>query len=905
MARTATRKVEVSIVGDASSMVRAFRQGDKAASGFGRRGGKLGAVGMGMLAGAAAGVTVAVGQGLVSAFQTGVREFSEAQKVSAQTAAALKSTGGAAGVTQKHIEDMAGSLQKQTGLQDDAIQGAQNLLLTFTKISNAGPDKIFDRATQATMDLSVALGKDMGSSAIMVGKALNDPVRGVTALGRAGVQFTASQKETIKSLVDTGRVADAQKMILKELETQVGGSARAFGETTPGQIEKAKRAFEDMSQGVVTAVAPIAAAVLPGLTAAINGTVSFFQTNFPRIQAVAMTVWNWFSANLLPTFRSIGSSIGSIVVSIVGIFRTYWPQIMSVVGPIVRALGGTIKSAFGVIAGVLKLVASILRGDFSGAWQAIKGIASSAISGVASLVKNIPQALLSAAGALLKAALDLGKKVVEKIAEGIGSAPGLIKTGLSRLFGLAGDAGAVNPYLSQITGAGAKVPQAVAKGITGGKGKVSKGMSTMLGGAAGDAKGTAGSKGQPVGSALSSGIAQGVRDAGSSVGGAISSVIRQGIQQAKSENDIRSPSGRTARELGRPLADGTAQGIRQRGNQVRNALTGIVNAGMRSAVASAKNNAISLASSLASMFGQARTAGDTGRLGELERSLAADQSARQEDSLKRAKDEAIAEEAAKLAAKAGAEDAAQAERDYQDAVRNRLDAEAQLSDFYRQREIEDLRTDVQNRQTQYENDINNLAAQFGRGEISAEKFSEELDKLIGGERGAALGGAFALQFEMALKAVKDQLGALSGITGVQGVMPGSATPERPRETWERDVANVRQSLESEWEKKGESWKKTNKKQPWVQGKLNSWIRANKAKYGLATGGITQGPMPAIIGEAGREAVIPLEGPRARRMLRAGGIGGTVVNLTFNGVLDAKDAARMLRPELDRLVRLAV
>ena len=74
---------------------------------------------------------------------------------------------------------------------------------------------------------------------------------------------------------------------------------------------------------------------------------------------------------------------------------------------------------------------------------------------------------------------------------------------------------------------------------------------------------------------------------------------------------------------------------------------------------------------------------------------------------------------------------------------------------------------------------------------------------------------------------------------------------------------------------------------------------------LALGGITQGPTNAMIGEAGAEAVIPLDGTRARRMLRGSGLGGTVINLTLNGVLDAKDAARVLRPELDRLVRLAV
>jgi hypothetical protein len=900
----ATRKVEVAIVGDASSMVRAFRQADTAASGFGKRGSKLGAVGMGLLAGGAAGLTVAVGQGLVSAFKTGISEFSEAQKVSAQTAAALKSTGGAAGVTQKHIESMAGALQKQTGLQDDAIQSSQNLLLTFTKISNSGPDKIFDRATRATLDLSVALGKDMGSSAMMVGKALNDPVKGVSALGRAGVQFTSSQKETIKSLVETGRVADAQKMILRELETQVGGSARAFGETTPGQVAKAQRAFEDLTQGAVTAIAPLAAAVLPGLTAAINGTVSFFETNWPRLQAIAMQVWNWFSVNLLPTFREIGTGIASIVVSIVGIFRTYWPQIMSVVGPYVRAFGGLVKSTLTTIANVVKLVASILRGDFGGAWQAIKGIASSAVSGIASLMKNIPQALWNAATGLLKAAVDLGKKVVKKIAEGIASAPGLIKQGLSSLFGLAGDPNAIPRSVQQL---GAGIPKDVAQGITDGKGKVAKGMSLMLGGASTDAKGTAGGKAKPVGSAISQGIAQGVRDAGPNVGGAIGDVIRQGIQQAKQENGIKSPSEKFATQVGGPISQGIAEGIKREQAKPKTALVKVVNAAMKAAVASAKSNVVSLAGSFASMFSQASTAGQFGTISQKESQLAADQQARQKTALEGAVTAAEAEEAAKLAAKATAEDQVAAERDYQDAIKATADARIALSDFNRQKEIDDLRAIAEADRTRNEEAVNNLAARFAAGQISAAQFSTELDALIGGEKGGALGDAFALQFSLALDAIRRQITAISKIGGADDVKGAGAQVERPREAWDQAVENVKRSLESQWDGNSDAWKKNNKKVPWVTNKLNAWKRANAAKYGiaLAKGGITTGPTNALIGEAGREAVIPLEGTRARRMLRSTGIGGPSVNLTFNGVLDAKDAARMLRPELDRLVRLAV
>ena len=196
--------------------------------------------------------------GLVATLKTGVDEFMGAQKVLAQTGAVLKSTGGAANVTSKQITTMSESLMKLSGVDDEAIQSGQNLLLTFTKIRNetGKGNNIFDQATLAMTNLSVAMGKDLSSSAILVGKALNDPVKGVGALSRAGVQFTASQKDTIKALVDSGNVMGAQKMILKELETQFGGSAKAAGQTLPGQLNILKETFRNTAAELVTVFIP-------------------------------------------------------------------------------------------------------------------------------------------------------------------------------------------------------------------------------------------------------------------------------------------------------------------------------------------------------------------------------------------------------------------------------------------------------------------------------------------------------------------------------------------------------------------------------------------------------------------------------------------------------------------------
>jgi hypothetical protein len=75
--------------------------------------------------------------------------------------------------------------------------------------------------------MSAALGRDLNSSVLQVGKALNDPVRGMTMLSRAGVVFTEQQRDQIKALAESGDQLGAQKIILRELTKEFQGSAKA------------------------------------------------------------------------------------------------------------------------------------------------------------------------------------------------------------------------------------------------------------------------------------------------------------------------------------------------------------------------------------------------------------------------------------------------------------------------------------------------------------------------------------------------------------------------------------------------------------------------------------------------------------------------------------------------------
>jgi len=250
--------VVVPISADTSGLTRGLNKGQSGLRKFGKM--------AGLVAGAA------VLGGLIKTIQIGTKKFIEQDDAIKQTNARLKSTGGVANVTAASVVKLSDAIASKTGIDDDQIHSAENMLLTFTNLRNEvgkGND-IFNQATQVAADLSIAFKKDLQGSAILVGKALNDPVKGLSALSRVGVQFTEGQKKAIKALVETGDIMGAQKLIIKELNTQVGGAAAAFGQTLPGQLSILKQAFDEVALGLAVKFIPWVMRAFKSLTGFIS-----------------------------------------------------------------------------------------------------------------------------------------------------------------------------------------------------------------------------------------------------------------------------------------------------------------------------------------------------------------------------------------------------------------------------------------------------------------------------------------------------------------------------------------------------------------------------------------------------------------------------------------------------------
>jgi hypothetical protein len=204
---------------------------------------------------AALGVALAGAGALIA---KNVQSLARIESINAQTAQTISSMGNAANISAKEVEALAGQLESLTATEAESIQEGANLLLTFGNISNQlgeGND-IFTQTTEIMVDFARVMRKGPADAAIQLGKALNDPTIGMTALRKAGVSFTEQQTEQVKALQSSGDLLGAQKVILAELQKQFGGSGAAYAKTFSGQLELMGHELGTIGEEATMAVMP-------------------------------------------------------------------------------------------------------------------------------------------------------------------------------------------------------------------------------------------------------------------------------------------------------------------------------------------------------------------------------------------------------------------------------------------------------------------------------------------------------------------------------------------------------------------------------------------------------------------------------------------------------------------------
>jgi hypothetical protein len=186
----------------------------------------------------------------------------------------------------------------------EVIKGVQAQLLSFKKLSaSAGQvGGVFDRVTKAAFDMAAAGFGSAESNAIALGKAFEDPIRGLTALRRSGTVFTEEQQKLIKTLVDSGDLLGAQTVILNELETQYGGTAEA----TANWSDKLNLAFDNVKESVGKALTPAFERFAKFLIEQVIPPVTrFFDEDFPAMLSKFGAMASGLSEALAPIGQAL------------------------------------------------------------------------------------------------------------------------------------------------------------------------------------------------------------------------------------------------------------------------------------------------------------------------------------------------------------------------------------------------------------------------------------------------------------------------------------------------------------------------------------------------------------------------------------------------------------------------
>lgn len=158
----------------------------------------------------------------------------EQDRAERRIASVLKATGNAAGFTAEQLGRVASSMQNQIGIGDELILNTMAIIGTFKNVRG----DVFLEATTLAADMAEVLGGDAASKATQLGKALNDPLKGMSALAEAGVGFTDQQKEQVRVLQQSGDMMGAQGVILDELRGQFGGAAEEANSGFFGAIDR-------------------------------------------------------------------------------------------------------------------------------------------------------------------------------------------------------------------------------------------------------------------------------------------------------------------------------------------------------------------------------------------------------------------------------------------------------------------------------------------------------------------------------------------------------------------------------------------------------------------------------------------------------------------------------------------
>lgn len=527
------------------------------------------AIGIAAATAVAAAAAIKLGKDLIDA---GERASTSDARIT-QVATSMGLFGKQTAAVSKRVAELSNTFARQTGVDQNTIKLSAAKLLTFKELGKTAGQMggLFERATKATVDMAAAGFGTAEANAVQLGKALNDPIKGITALAKSGVTFTEAEKHKIKTLVESNKLTEAQGIIMSAVEKQVGGVAAATANTSDkikvawSQVQEQLGqqllpAFETVGNWLVDtgipALSSFATTASSYLGPALASAGQWIQTTLvPAVQDLA----TWAQTNLVPAMTALGTYLTGTLI----------PALMGVGQWIVANSSWLIPLAVAIAAIVVtwKLWTAAI-----GVWTAITKIAAAAQAALNTIMRANPIGLVITAIVGLVAFLVTLYNTNSTARNIINSAWAGIKTAVS--IAVSAINGAINAAIGvfrAIMGAGRSVASALSGAWNS--------LRSSTGQAIGAVASFFGSLPGRIWSAISSipgRMAQLGRDMISGLVGALSpgaiitkikSVIGDALGWAKRLLGISSPS-RVFRQIGRWSMQGMALGLGDTGSMV-------------------------------------------------------------------------------------------------------------------------------------------------------------------------------------------------------------------------------------------------------------------------------------------------------------------------------------------------
>ena len=221
--------------------------------------------------------------------------------------------------------------------QDDFVQSF-NILSSFRAIAVES----FTEVSEVAADIAQVMGSDVKSATVQLAKALEDPKRGLTALSRSGITFNEAQTETIKKLVDSGKLLDAQALVLETIKGQYEGAATAAGKGFAGALDL-------LSENAGDAAEALGKGLEPAATAAANALAGVFEqiSKIPAPAGQAALQIGLIAGGVIALNKAIvafkATKLAALITAQIGLYKAFGAQIY-----LTAAAQGALNVALGI-----------------------------------------------------------------------------------------------------------------------------------------------------------------------------------------------------------------------------------------------------------------------------------------------------------------------------------------------------------------------------------------------------------------------------------------------------------------------------------------------------------------------------------------------------------------------------